>query len=799
MRALAAKLYGLETPLHRQAAAFSLAVGLLILLLPLGRLQKGWPPDTPKLYIPILLSVLFVAASVGLFRRRDWGRVLLSTAMHGLAGSLAIVCAVMATRSDLEPGHMIVSFGILLTPAGMAALLITLVHSQRFRAEVLSTGVKRQGPARGFLKLYDMHWPSSAVFAAFSGALSLSFGLVLLGDWLADVSIPEICEWLLMTFAVAFLLSSLALAWRRDLGRLLLSLALHGLMALLVVLWVALAVKATRDSACLPELSGTLLSCVAMAIMLIRALHSREFRQALGPPRPFVLKARALIVALIGVSLTLGVMYLCRLSLLVWALQYPALRDWAKAELIDVGPDAVPAISRVLRESGHQSASRAAMAALAEISQSSRDHVPALLEALTHTDPSIRASAAHALGEIGPRSRAAVTALIGALKDEETNVRCQAELALALIDPGAGAAVPALIEALRDKDKHVRWVAGKALARIGPGAKAAVPALIEALKDEGENVRWMAGYALEEMGSDARAAVPALIEALKDEDEGVRAEAAEALAEIDPNVRVAVPVLLKMLEDELRHRRSRAAAALGKIGPDVEAAVSAFIDASKDKRTHVWGNYALFKIASRPDTIPALIEAMGDENGDVREEAADALGRIGPDARAAVPALTKALSDEHEGVRYYAALALAAIGPDAGAAVPALIRALRDEKDFVRWKAARALGRIGPDAEAAIPAVIEMLDAGDGPDRWVAAEALAEIGPDAEAAVPALTKALEDDDEDVRGATAKALGAIGPDAKAAVPALTEALKDEDERVRKEAAEALKKIRGEEEE
>jgi len=761
LRGAAAKLYGLETPLHRQAAAFSLAVGLFILLLPLGSLLEGRSLNTPELYIPLLLSVPFLAASVELFRRRNWGRLLLSAALHALVAFLAIVCAVLAADADLEPGQSIFSLGGILTPVAMAALIITLVHSRQFRAEVVATEAERDGPPRRFLKLYDMDGPSPAVFAVFSGALCLGFALVLLSVWLVGrTSVRDAEFWLRMSLPLVCLMSSLALVWRRDLGRLLLSFALHGLVIVLAVTWGHWAVDANWEPADLSTISGLLLPCAAMAAMVILALHGREFRQALGPPRPFVLKARALLVALIGVSVIMAVIYLCRFSLLAWSLQYPALRDWAKTELVDVGPDAVPAISRALKENGDQASARAAMEALAEMSQSSRDHVSALLEALTHTDPSIRASAAHALGEIGPRSRAAVTALIGALKDEETNVRCQAELALALIDPGAGAAVPALIEALRDKDKHVRWVAGKALARIGPGAKAAVPALIEALKDEGENVRWMAGYALEEMGSDARAAVPALIEALKDEDEGVRAEAAEALAEIDPNVRVAVPVLLKMLEDELRHRRSRAAAALGKIGPDVEAAVSAFIDASKDKRTHVWGNYALFKIASRPDTIPTLIEAMGDENGDVREEAADALGRIGPDARAAVPALTKALSDEHEGVRYYAALALAAIGPDAGAAVPALIRALRDEKDFVRWKAARALGRIGPDAEAAIPAVIEMLDAGDGPDRWVAAEALAEIGPDAEAAVPALTKALEDDDEEVRRAAAEALKKI---------------------------------------
>jgi HEAT repeat protein len=38
--------------------------------------------------------------------------------------------------------------------------------------------------------------------------------------------------------------------------------------------------------------------------------------------------------------------------------------------------------------------------------------------------------------------------------------------------------------------------------------------------------------------------------------------------------------------------------------------------------------------------VPALIDALADENGSVRDHAATTLGKIGPGAKAAVPALT---------------------------------------------------------------------------------------------------------------------------------------------------------------
>ena len=80
-----------------------------------------------------------------------------------------------------------------------------------------------------------------------------------------------------------------------------------------------------------------------------------------------------------------------------------------------------------------------------------------------------------------------------------------------------------------------------------------------------------------------------------------------------------------------------------------------------------------------------------------------------------------------EDVRKAAAEALGKIGPDAKAIIPALIKLLRDDDWGIRWTAARALGNIGPNAKTAIPALTEFLEDKDGFIRTAAAEALEKI------------------------------------------------------------------------
>jgi len=134
-------------------------------------------------------------------------------------------------------------------------------------------------------------------------------------------------------------------------------------------------------------------------------------------------------------------------------------------------------------------------------------------------------------------------------------------------------------------------------------------------------------------------------------------------------------------------------------------------------------------------SIEQLIEALGDEDSNVREKTAMALGQIG-DARAVEP-LIEVLWDKDISVRWCAAAALGIIGDSR--AIEPLIKALGDKNDIVRKNAANALGIIG------------------------------------EPATEALFKALEDKNRDVRINAAKALGCI--DEPNVVEFLIGALKD----------------------
>ena len=100
---------------------------------------------------------------------------------------------------------------------------------------------------------------------------------------------------------------------------------------------------------------------------------------------------------------------------------------------------------------------------------------------------------------------------------------------------------------------------------------------------------------------------------------------------------------------------------------------------------------------ARP-AVPSLAELLHSPNLLVRQNAALALGKIGPAASQAVPDLTATLDDKEWTVRRQAALALGDIGPEARSAVVQLQKLRRDRQPYVRRAAEEALARIDPSA-----------------------------------------------------------------------------------------------------
>jgi HEAT repeat protein len=136
------------------------------------------------------------------------------------------------------------------------------------------------------------------------------------------------------------------------------------------------------------------------------------------------------------------------------------------------------------------------------------------------------------------------------------------------------------------------------------------------------------------------------------------------------------------------------------------------------------------------DDVVGWVKRLKGDDLLAAQDAADALGRLGPKAAAAIPDLVGAL--ERREVRRPATEALAAIGPEA---VLALLGALDSEDYHAKNAAAEALVRIGPKA---VGPLIEVLRSPSPERRGRAADVLGRLGPAAEPALPLLLERLAD-------------------------------------------------------
>lgn len=180
--------------------------------------------------------------------------------------------------------------------------------------------------------------------------------------------------------------------------------------------------------------------------------------------------------------------------------------------------------------------------------------------------------------------------------------------------------------------------------------------------------------------------------------------------------------------------------------------------------------------------IDGLTEMLSETEPETRAEVALALGKLGEEA--CIPPLMTALGDEEVQVRQAAAQGLGEIGEPA---VPALIDSLRGQGGRITPYALWALGEIG--SPAAMEALVERATESDlWRIRWSAVESLGDLG--GERAIETLIVALGDRDERVGNAAAEALLKIGD---AATEPLINALYAREKAIRQQARAMLGKI------
>jgi len=254
-----------------------------------------------------------------------------------------------------------------------------------------------------------------------------------------------------------------------------------------------------------------------------------------------------------------------------------------------------------------------------------------------------------------------------------------------------------------------------------------------------------------------------------------RAACAEAAE--DPAAALLAPALARALGD-VHKAVSRAASdallAVARRGGGIDDVLRGAL--RSDSAAARWG--AAFTLARLeppgPRLLPALVEALASEDGDVRWAAARILvdaGRLHGEVLALLVGLVR--TSESSSVRRMATFALRSLAPDRPEAARVLLEATRDADLRVRRAAFTALAALeAPPREVPARLVGVLRDDPDAASRRLAALALGELGAADPAAIPpeareALRAAsAAGGDADLRRAAERSLRKLGDGAAA---------------------------------
>jgi hypothetical protein len=242
------------------------------------------------------------------------------------------------------------------------------------------------------------------------------------------------------------------------------------------------------------------------------------------------------------------------------------------------------------------------------------------------------------------------------------------------------------------------------------------------------------------LGAVDEAEVPQLIAKLKSGDAMARAEAAEELRTVGKAAAGAEASLVSLLSDSSARARLAAASALLKINPKNTAPLdtlskglsSANVD---ERRLAAHGTGMAGKAAgSLTDKLSALLK---DSDEGVRINALQAVSMLGKYAAAAADHVAPMLDNPQLAID--AADALGRIGPSARAHVKKLAEMLKSDKPTYQWAAVRAMAQIGgPDAKPAVDYMIAALPKATEVEGYNMMVYFTLLGPVAADAVPTI-------------------------------------------------------------
>jgi HEAT repeat protein len=400
--------------------------------------------------------------------------------------------------------------------------------------------------------------------------------------------------------------------------------------------------------------------------------------------------------------------------------------------------------------------------ALGNIGPKAAEAVPVLMKVLTGKDRSLHSAAANTLARIGPAAASAAPALEAALQEREPigeselrevnlclfillSLRRDDDISLVWFDTSSWEFT--LPESLEwTIPRNVRSQAAYALAQIGPSAQKTIPALRHALQTR-SGPPFPLAYALWNISGNADWVIPVLVDLLQTSEQP-KEELFILLARIGPRAQEAVPALHNIIKQYfadpdhfgLRCPLIAAIQTVGWIGPAAQAVIPDLdrLLQTKEDELRETAAVALWRIERKTrQAISVLIPLVKGERppGGTSEEvplwariaAAEALGRMGAEAKVAIPVLREAFQSPNGHFRVAAAAAFWSLEDNAKLALPILQTALHDRDGWVRTKAVESLACLGARASPAIPCLQDLLEDDDVILRQAARAALKQI------------------------------------------------------------------------
>lgn len=314
----------------------------------------------------------------------------------------------------------------------------------------------------------------------------------------------------------------------------------------------------------------------------------------------------------------------------------PRLR-WAAAHTLANLPPVLPNIRELLKHK-QTWVRRTAINVAQQLGSSA---VLVLSEALSHSDPYIRLTAARALGQGNLHVKVRLKPLVQRLKDSNLSVRLEAAHSLMQLGDAGQKALLAgmekltlndiiqligqtsqlpvaklsvkkrsqilirLMRFLRTGQDNERLFAVKALQTLAPSAGPLLPELRTLLlKDNVVQIRRVAAMTLATLGKHNKAALKPLREALRTSSDETRGFALDAMFLLGSAAQAAVPELVKAVHNPTT--RQKAILALSRMKPEVAASLAAL---GQDSKAQVRWSWVEILSRLQPRT-PAIVQSL---------------------------------------------------------------------------------------------------------------------------------------------------------------------------------------------